>query len=65
MRVSVDSAKCVGAGVCVLTSPRVFDQHEEDGTVRLLTALPDAEDQQDVRDAVLSCPSQAISVDAD
>ncbi|MBM7773767.1 ferredoxin [Actinokineospora baliensis] len=61
MRVEVDSDRCVGAGMCVLTQPEVFDQSEDDGTVVLLRAEPAPEQERDVLDAVHACPAQAIS----
>ncbi|SEQ99224.1 ferredoxin [Actinokineospora terrae] len=61
MRVVVDSHRCVGSGMCVLTQPDVFDQDEDDGTVVLLRAEPGPEQERDVLTAVQSCPAQAIS----
>ncbi|MDT0382187.1 ferredoxin [Streptomyces sp. DSM 42041] len=60
MRVRVDPERCCASGMCVLTAPGVFDQSEEDGSVRLLRAVPRAEEEQAVRDAVRLCPTGAI-----
>jgi ferredoxin len=42
MQITIDEAKCCGAGQCVLVAPEVFDQRDEDGIVVLLDAAPDA-----------------------
>jgi len=56
MKLAVDRERCVGAGMCVLTAPAVFDQDEEEGKVRLLDPEP-----ADVGDAVQLCPAAAIT----
>ncbi|WP_327093222.1 (4Fe-4S)-binding protein [Nonomuraea sp. NBC_01738] len=63
MRIKADTSVCIGAGMCALTVPSVFDQSEDDGTVRLLTADPPAEQEAAVRRALTLCPSGAISAD--
>jgi ferredoxin len=62
MRIHVDKALCIAAGQCVLSAPAVFDQ-DEDGTVVLLVEAPPAELDGDLRFAVRTCPSGAISLD--
>lgn len=62
MRVVADTARCVGAGQCVMTLPDVFDQSDDDGTVVLLTDTVDAGQVDAVQDAIEMCPSQAISL---
>jgi ferredoxin len=64
MRIKADTGVCVGAGQCVLTDPAVFDQ-DDDGLVVLLTEQPVGESAQSARDAVLICPSQALSISED
>ncbi|MEJ3652339.1 ferredoxin [Actinomycetes bacterium KLBMP 9759] len=59
-RVVVDRDRCVGAGMCALTDPAVFDQSDDDGRVVLLEATPSSEHESSVRDAVHVCPSGAI-----
>ncbi|MGW0810827.1 ferredoxin [Nonomuraea sp. NPDC002799] len=61
MRITVDRERCVGAGMCALTAPALFDQSDEDGRVLLLGSAADAQDESARRAAVL-CPSQAIHV---
>jgi len=65
MRVVTDTARCVGAGQCVLTEPAVFDQSDDDGTVVLLTEHVEGDQLATVEEAVDMCPSQAISLEKD
>jgi ferredoxin len=62
MRVKADTDRCIGAGMCVLTAPEVFDQSEDDGTVLLLEPEPSAAKEAAVRRAVQACPSGALSI---
>jgi ferredoxin len=56
VRVEVDRERCVGAGMCALTAPEVFDQDDEDGRVVLLDPAGAAGVAAQV------CPSGAITV---
>ncbi|MCI2423637.1 (4Fe-4S)-binding protein [Saccharopolyspora sp. K220] len=59
MKVAADRDICVGAGMCVLTAPEVFDQ-DDDGIVVVLVDEA-APGQADVaRQAVALCPSGAL-----
>lgn len=49
MDVRVDRARCLGAGMCALTAPQVFDQDQEEGLVTLLAARPAREQHAAVR----------------
>jgi ferredoxin len=62
MKVTVDEDRCIGAGQCVLSSPEVFDQRDEDGVVVLRRDDPPAESHEDVREAARVCPALAIEV---
>ncbi|NUW39939.1 ferredoxin [Nonomuraea rhodomycinica] len=62
MKIKADTTVCIGAGMCALTVPQVFDQSDEDGTVVLLEASPPAELEDAVRRAVTLCPSGALSI---
>lgn len=62
MRVLADLDLCIGAGVCVLTAPRVFDQSADDGSVRLLVETVHDVDAALARQAVDRCPSAALSI---
>ncbi|HLU97720.1 (4Fe-4S)-binding protein [Nonomuraea sp. NPDC049649] len=60
MKIEADTTVCIGAGMCALTVPEVFDQNEEDGIVVLLQSEPPAEMEEAVRRAVKLCPSGAL-----
>jgi ferredoxin len=62
MEIKADTGVCIGAGMCVLTAPEVFDQSEDDGTVVLLDPDPPASSEAAVRRAVQMCPSGALSL---
>ncbi|MFR9727671.1 ferredoxin [Saccharopolyspora sp. MS10] len=64
LKITADTERCVGAGQCVLSDPDVFDQDDE-GVVTLLVESPGAEHAENVRQAALICPSQAITVQED
>lgn len=63
MRVTADRGVCIGAGMCALTVPEVFDQDEEEGLVWLLAPDPDAALHESVREAARLCPSGALRVE--
>ncbi|MFG2895181.1 ferredoxin [Streptomyces sp. NPDC048248] len=63
MRVLADQAQCCGSGQCVLAAPDVFRQSHGDGLVRLITHNPPLHHHSGVREAALTCPSGAITVD--
>ncbi|WP_043638541.1 (4Fe-4S)-binding protein [Nonomuraea candida] len=62
MEIKADTMVCIGAGMCVLTVPKVFDQSEDEGIVVLLQDEPPQELEEAVRRAVTLCPSGAISI---
>ncbi|MFE7463334.1 ferredoxin [Streptomyces sp. NPDC057499] len=62
MRIGIDKGRCIGAGQCALTAPKVFTQ-DDDGFSELLPGYEDALDGATVREAVRVCPVQAISID--
>jgi ferredoxin len=61
--IAVDRELCIGAGQCVLSLPRVFDQND-DGLV-VVRGVPGRADGDAVREAVDRCPSHAIRIDDD
>jgi ferredoxin len=63
MKVTVDQNICASSGNCVMNSPEVFDQRDEDGVVVLLNDQPSAEHAAGVRQAASACPAQAIHVE--
>ena len=62
MEIKADTTVCIGAGMCALTVPAIFDQSEDEGTVVVLDSTPPADLEAAVRRAVTLCPSGAISV---
>ncbi|MFE2554993.1 ferredoxin [Streptomyces sp. NPDC059352] len=62
MDVHVDRDRCLGAGMCALTAPLVFDQDEDEGLVLLLDARPPQEQRAAVRVAAGVCPASAVTV---
>jgi ferredoxin len=61
MRIAADRDLCIGAGMCVVSAPAVFDQDDDDGLVVLLAAEPADSDLAAVREAIALCPSGALS----
>ncbi|MEU4549241.1 ferredoxin [Nonomuraea dietziae] len=62
MELEADRERCIGAGMCALTAPEVFDQDLEDGRVVLLDPSPPTRHQAGARRAVDVCPSGAITL---
>ena len=63
MRVTVDRERCIGAGICALTAPAVFDQDAEEAVVVLLDASPPATEWAAVLAAVDRCPATVIAAE--
>ncbi|MGW9071989.1 ferredoxin [Streptomyces yangpuensis] len=61
-RLSVDRGRCIGAGMCAMTAPDVFDQDTEDGLVVLLREEPATAHVTAARMATGMCPSGAITL---
>ncbi|RVX39444.1 ferredoxin [Nonomuraea polychroma] len=61
MEIKADTTVCIGAGMCALTVPDVFDQSDDEGTVVVLRGEVPPELEDAVRRAVTLCPSGAIS----
>lgn len=62
MKVLVHQNRCVASGQCVEAAAEVFDQRDEDGIVVLLLEDPPASMREDVAQAALVCPVQAIEI---
>jgi ferredoxin len=58
-RVSIDPSKCQGHGRCVLIAPDYFDIDDTGFGVVLCAEVNEA-DKDDIDEAVLSCPENAI-----
>ncbi|MEU2043002.1 ferredoxin [Nocardia niwae] len=62
MELELDRERCIGAGMCVLTAPGVFDQDTADGRVVALDPAPGPDLEPAVREAAQVCPSGAITI---
>ncbi|MGW4070730.1 ferredoxin [Nocardia grenadensis] len=58
----VDRERCIGAGMCALLAPEVFDQDDADGRVLLLAPAPPAAHHPAAREAAHNCPAAAIAL---
>jgi ferredoxin len=63
-RVELDMAKCTGLGICESLAPDFFEV-EDDGTLTVLRRDVDPADLPAVRDAVASCPTEALRLVAE
>ncbi|WP_443080531.1 ferredoxin [Streptomyces sp. PTD5-9] len=61
--IDIDRNRCIGAGQCALTAPKVFTQDDE-GFSELLPDYENAADGPTVKEAARACPVQAIIVTA-
>ena len=59
--VSIDQARCIGAGNCVHIAPRAFQLDEEN--IAYLVDPASVEDDV-LLDAAMSCPTDAIYLDS-
>ncbi|MBE3587256.1 MAG: ferredoxin [Thermoanaerobacteraceae bacterium] len=60
MRVEVDQDLCISCGTCVDTCPEVFGWNDDEKAHSLVDEVP-AELEDQAREAVDSCPTNAIS----
>ena len=65
MRIAADRDVCVGAGMCALTTPELFDQDVDEGLVVLKSECVGGEQLEAAREAVGHCPSGALSLEGD
>ncbi|MER6386326.1 (4Fe-4S)-binding protein [Streptomyces sp. NPDC001250] len=61
MKVEKNHGRCIGAGQCVLTEPRMFDQDDR-GLVRVLIERPQGADEAAAHKAAFICPAKALSI---
>ena len=61
MRIEGDRDVCVGAGMCMVTAPDVFDQGDDGLVIVLLDDVPSTEAEA-TRRAVSLCPSGALRI---
>jgi ferredoxin len=64
MKIVGDRDVCVGAGMCLVTAPAVFDQGDDALVIVLHEDVP-AADAEATRRAVSLCPSGALRILAD
>ncbi|OBI21429.1 ferredoxin reductase [Mycobacterium sp. E2327] len=62
MKVRVDTAKCSGIGLCEATAPTVFEIGD-DGQSHVTTPEPSDDERAAVEEAVISCPTGALSIE--
>lgn len=61
MKISIDRDKCIGIGMCEAMAPHVFSILD-DGTLELLTEDSETLGSPEVNEAVLACPTLAITL---
>lgn len=63
MKVHVDPERCQGHTLCAMIAPQVFQLDEIDGhSTAIIDGEIPADLQEKAREAVRSCPEQAISL---
>lgn len=60
MNIVVHQDRCISSGLCASRLPSVFTQTADEGVVELVDDQPPSEDADEVREAAIICPSQAI-----
>jgi ferredoxin len=64
VNISVDTGRCQGHTLCAMTAPELFGSDEQDGHATVIPAAGSVprELEEVARDAVASCPEQAITL---
>ena len=62
LRIHVDWDRCTGNGLCESAAEKYFEV-QDDGSLEVLQWDVDKGDEQDVRHAVTSCPTEALSLE--
>ena len=65
MRVRVDPTRCQGHTLCAMIAPESFELDDVDGHAHAITEEVPESEQDAVREAVTSCPEQAIELMVD
>jgi ferredoxin len=63
VKVSVDSERCQGHTLCAMIAPDAFQLSDIDGTASPVNDVVPADQEDAVREAVHSCPEQAIAIE--
>jgi len=61
MRIVVDWDRCTGMGMCESLAPDVFEV-DDDGSLQVHAETVPEGMERDVREAVASCPTEALSL---
>jgi ferredoxin len=59
LKVTVDQGLCISCGLCISTCDEVFHWNADDRAEAVSTDVP-VELEQDVQEAIDSCPTEAI-----
>lgn len=60
MRVKVDQELCISCGACIDACPEVFEWNEDDKARSIVDEVP-ADVEEQVGEAIESCPTDAIT----
>ena len=60
MKVKISNDACIGCGACVSICPEIFN-FNDDGFAEVLDVKIENENIEKVKDALESCPTQAIT----
>jgi ferredoxin len=63
MKVFIDAHDCQGHTQCWMIAPECFELDEIDGTATPVNEVVAHDHEEAVRNAVRSCPEQAISIE--
>lgn len=62
LRVRVDLQRCIGAGNCIFLAPTVFRWRQKE-FLKADVLDPETVEEEVLRDAAASCPTQAILIE--
>jgi ferredoxin len=62
VKVRVDPDRCQGHTLCAMRAPEIFELSEIDGHASVVDEDVPADQEDQVNEAVLSCPERAISI---
>jgi ferredoxin len=62
VKVQVDATRCQGHTLCAMIAPKAFELDDVDGHSTPVSEDVPADQEEQVREAVQSCPERAISI---